>query len=68
MKLPQFSSKDLGGLVLIIIGISLLVIFSGTLFIRVLGIVAGVILINKGLTCNNKPSLLCTIKSWLNKF
>jgi len=67
MKLPQFSHKCLGGLALMALGIGLLVVFSGTLIIRVLGIIAGVILINKGLHCNDQPSLSCMIKNWFNK-
>lgn len=68
MKLPNFFSNNYTtGIILIALGIILLLIFSGALIIRVLGIVAALLLINKGLQYNNQGSMFSCVKSWFDK-
>ncbi|NBQ17329.1 hypothetical protein EBU24_03365 [bacterium] len=68
MKLPNFFSNNyIVGIALVAVGVALLLLFSGTLIIRVLGIVASILLINKGLQYNNKGSVFSCVKSWFDK-
>lgn len=68
MKFPNFFSNNyVTGIIFIATGIVLLLLFSGALIIRVLGIVASILLINKGLQYNNKGSVFSCVKSWFDK-
>ncbi len=66
-KCTIFSNKYLSGIILIGMGILLLLLFSGSLIIRVLGIVAGILLINKGLQCHQQGSVFSFLQTWFNK-